>query len=643
MIKNKRILITFLCALLTINSCMTKPKHPELIDADLPKLIPLRDFIINRDFNYNYKLSPDGTKIAWLGSHKGMTIFYKEIGTDDVKIIDTHSKRNIYGIAWAQDSRRILYLQDQEGNENHHIYLVDTENPKKEPVDLTPFEDTLALIHQIIKSDPENILIIHNHRDKKFFDLYSVNLLTQEQSLVAENPGDVYEWITDKSGDLRGRLLLRDNGENTLEIVNNQGNWETILKGSFEDEFYFMGFTPDDKGMWLISNINRERISFISLDLETGEEKLIYEDPNVDLDYVAISNKTGQPLVAFSCPDYPALYFFDDRLKKDMEKFLTGEPAGFYNLSFNDNENLMTFTFYTDKAMDHYLLNRETGEEEIINRHPTYIYEEILATVEPISFESRDGLTIHGYLTLPKGTGGRCIPMVLFVHGGPWWRDYWGYNDQVQFLANRGYAVLQINYRGSTGYGRSFMEAAVGEFAGKMHDDLIDGVEWAIEKGIADPEKIAIYGGSYGGYATLVGLTFTPDVFACGVDVVGMSNLVTLLESTPEYWEVWMPLWYKYVGDPNDPEDRKEMEEKSPLFKIDNIIRPLLIAQGGNDPRVKQRESDQMVEAMIEAGKEVEYILFPDEGHGFTFWKNRLVFYRRMEDFLAEHLGGRSR
>jgi dipeptidyl aminopeptidase/acylaminoacyl peptidase len=261
--------------------------------------------------------------------------------------------------------------------------------------------------------------------------------------------------------------------------------------------------------------------------------------------------------------------------------------------------------------------------------------------MKPISFKSRDNLNIHGYLTVPKGTSGENLPMVLLVHGGPWNRDRWGYNPMVQFLANRGYAVLQINFRGSSGYGHNFLEAGADEWAGKMHNDLIDGVRWAIDEGVANPEKIAIMGSSYGGYAALVGLAFTPERFACGVDVFGPSNLVTLLESSPKYWKFGMSMMYRHIGNPNNPEDRRTMEAKSPLFHVDKITKPLLIVQGGKDVRVTVKESEQIVAAVRKAGKDVKYIFFDNEGHGIRSWSNMLHYLSKLESFLAKHLGGR--
>jgi dipeptidyl aminopeptidase/acylaminoacyl peptidase len=632
--------------ILLVSGCSTLPVHPTLVESDLPRLIPLRDFYLNIDTKFDYKVSPDGKRLAWLEvKDRRLTIYFKTIGKDDTQTIDSHSSKHIYGASWLQDNRHILFHQDQDGNENHHVYIVDTDHPDDKPVDITPFKGTKARIHQVIKSDPNHILVQHNKLDKKIFDLYKIDIKTKTQTLIAENPGNVSAWITDEHGTLRSRILknkTRDPDSYWIfEMRTSTNDWEPIMTWKLDETVSFLSFTPDDNGVWLLSNKGRDRISLIRLNLSTKAETLIYEDSQVDLKNVFISNITKKPLLAVSYPAYQKLHFFDQDLKAEFENLKQGN-AGITLSETDNNERVMTLNVFTDKRIDFFLYNRDTRNKVLLDSSPMSVYEDQLSIVQPISFKARDGLTIPGHLTIPKGTSGKNLPMVLLVHGGPWSRDYWEYNNTVQFLANRGYAVLQINYRGSSGYGHSFMEAGHREFAGKMHDDLIDGVKWTVDKGIVDPKKVCIFGGSYGGYATLVGLTFTPDVFACGVDLVGISNLVTFAESVPENWDLYMDFWHKYVGDPKNLEDRKEMEAKSPLFRVDKIIKPLLIGQGANDPRVSQKESDQIVEAMEKAGKKVEYMRFPDEGHGLRNWQNRLRFYRKVEDFLAEHLGGRS-
>jgi len=630
--------------LFVFNACAVAPKHPALKDAKVQDLIPLRHFFINKETTFGFKVSPDGKKLGWIAvKNRRLTIHLKTIGEKNVKTVRNAGSRNIYGFAWSSNSRRILFRQDLNGDENYHIYMVDSENPEQKPVDLTPYKDTRARIHQIIRNDPVNILVAHNSRDKRLFDLYRINLTTLEQSLVAQNPGKVMGWTTDDDGNLKARYRRSANRKRVVEMFQPETDtWKYFLTLNFEDRLKILNFPAGKQEIWALSNRGRDRISLIRLNLKNGEEKLVYEDSEGDVGYVVMSQITKAPLIAASFPDYPKLHFFEPTVEADVMVLRDQTPMGIRIQSADHDERIVTVATYTDKGSSHHLYFRDTRKKVLLSRDPIFRYRDVLATMKPISYKSRDGLKFNGYLTTPNGTFGKPVPMVLFVHGGPWARDYWGYRSTVQFLANRGYAVLQINYRGSTGYGRIFKEAAKGEFAGKMHTDLIDGVRWAISQGIADPDKIAIYGHSFGGYAALVGLTFTPNVFACGVDVVGISNLISFLKAVPKYWKIWMPYWYRYVGNPNKPADRRKMKSKSPLFHIDRIKRPLLIVQGENDPRVKRQESDQIVAALNKAGKTVEYILFEDEGHSIRNWQNRLIFYRRLEDFFAEHLGGMS-
>jgi dipeptidyl aminopeptidase/acylaminoacyl peptidase len=636
--------IILLTALLLLSGCVTAARHTSLQQTRLPRLISIKDLLFNTSSRFAYRISPDGKTLAWLAV-KGtrLTIHFRARDGKQVERIRNPHGRNIRGFRWAADSRHLYYQMDRDGDENTHIYMVDSRQPERAPVDLTPFENAKAVIHRVVRDDPQHILITHNRRDPEVFDLYRYNLAKMEFELLAENPGDVLAWITDRDGSLRGRIRKTRDDKKHLELkMVSTGGWRPLKTWRFDDQVNVHGFTQDRKGMWLLSNHRRERVSLVRLDLQSGKETLVYADPEYDLGGIMISDLTRKPLVALIEADYPRRHFFDRALARDAELFAGEGHYGLAVRSADYRERVATVLRYTDKGADFYLFDRDRKSKELLARHPLHEYRHELAATRAISFTARDGLPLHGYLTLPNARAAGPLPMVLFVHGGPWARDTWRFNPHVQFLANRGYAVLQVNYRGSHGYGRSFMEAAIGEFAGKMHDDLIDGVSWAVNDGIADRERICIFGGSYGGYATLVGMTFTPGVFACGVDIVGPSNLVTLVESVPDYWRPWMQWWYRYVGNPDDPQQRKEMERRSPLFKAHQVRNPLLIAQGANDPRVKRQESEQIVAALRQAGKEVNYMLFDNEGHGIRRWKNKLKFYRRMEDFLARHLGGRS-
>ena len=628
----------------SLNGCSTAPTHKNLRSASLPKLIPLRDFVANTKSSYGYQVSPDGKKLAWLAV-KGtkLAIHFKQINSNKVQTINTQSGKSVGNFNWAQDSRTLFYYEDTLGDENYHVFKVSIDKPNAKSVDLTPLKGVRVFITKIPRNDPHHIYVSHNQRDKSVFDLYRLNLKTNQLTLIAKNPGDAEGVLIDDSGKLRARYRKLSDNRKSLESLSADGkHWKKVIDWDFEDSLRVLDFTPDSNSVWVISNIGVDKKSLYKMDIRTGKMQPVYAESDVDLDGVSISKVTKKPVYAASMPDYPRLHFFDAKLEAEFNR-VKQKHDGYISVVSTDNaERTIVFFVSKEKKREYYLYNRDSGETSLIGKNPLAKHVSKLSDTKAISYKSRDGLTIHGYLTIPKGLEGKRVPMILQVHGGPWARDRYGPNHRIQFLANRGYAVLQVNYRGSTGYGKKFKQAAIREFAGKMHDDLIDGVNWAIKQGVADKEKVCIKGGSYGGYATLVGMTFTPDVFACGVDVVGMSNLVTLIKNVPAYWKSGMPLWYKYVGHPNNPEDVKDMESRSPLFKVNAVKNPLMVVQGANDPRVTQLESDQIVKALRASGKEVEYLLFKDEGHGIRKWTNNLIYHRKMEDFLAKHLGGRS-
>ncbi len=637
---NKPLALALLAA-----GCAMSPATPAPPAASPPELIALRHFFASRESNWGYRVSPDGTRLGWIASHGGRsTVHFRTLGVDDIRPIDTHSRRTVFEFAWAADSRRILYLQDQDGDENYHVYLTSIERPDDRPVDLTPAPGSRAWIARVMRSDPSHVVIAWNKRDRALFDLYRANLDTGEQTLIAENPGDVIDWLTDWEGRPRARIRRLSPSERALEVLR-EGRWVELQRLDLEEfNVQMLGVTADDRGLWLLSSRGRDRLSLVRVDLATGAETLVHEDPRRDLEWAIMSERSRSPVAVVTYPGRQAIHFFDPTLEADLQILRREVPTGLHISGFGADERLVTAQVFTEKGYENYLVDRRTKERRFLGRHQMVQFADALATTEPIALTARDGVRLHGYLTRPPGYVAPG-PMVLLVHGGHWFRDYWGYSSVVQFLANRGYVVLQVDYRGSTGYGRAFRELAVGEYAGKMHDDLIDAVRWAVMAGVADPARVAIYGASYGGYASLVGMTFTPDAFACGVAIVGISNLVTFYETVPPYWKLGvMPLLHKYVGDPARPEDRRRLEEKSPLFKAHQVQRPLLIIHGAKDARVNVRESEQMVAALTQAGKDVRYVVFPDEGHRRDYgnWRNALRHYSEVEDFLAGCLGGRT-
>ena len=611
--------------------------HPALKNAVLPPFIAVEDFFQYRNATREWKVSPDGKWLSWAAFEDGRLVIH-------FRPVAGHGGQHVLAASsyyyWTLDSRRFLTIGSRGGYENSHIYLADPAKPDQDPVDLTPFKDeTRAYVVGFVEADPGVVLVGHNNRDKGVFDLYRIDLNTQKSTLICQNPGNVNVWILDRQGVLRARIIYQGSEKEALEVkAGDEGVWREALSWRPDEQIEFLDFTPDGRGLYLLSNVGRDRLSLVAFDPETGKERLIFEDPAVDLSRVLISRVSGQPMVIFSDPGYPQAVFLDESLQKDFSYLAKEAPVGVQVISADLKERHVVIKVSTDRTERYELVNRDTGERTVLGNHFLSKFHDDLAAVKPISFKSRDGLTLHGYLTRPPGASGR-LPMVLLVHGGPWARDDWTLDPEVQFLANRGYAVLQVNFRGSTGYGRSFMEAAAREFGRKMHTDLLDAVAWAVDQGVADPDKIAIYGGSYGGYAALVGMTFSPDTFACGVDYAGISDLGSFVKNAPKSWKLGLYQWMRFVGNPDDPKDLEEMKARSPLYKADQVRRPLLIAHGANDPRVQKDQASQMVRALRQAGKEVDYLLLPDEGHGVS---HHSIFYRKLEDFLAKHLGGRT-
>ena len=630
-------------------SCGEQPaRHQSLLNSSLPKLLPVREFVANTSYNGNYTVSPDGKKLAWIAVHQfGRAIFVKTIGKDNAHPMELFSGY----FRWASDSRRLLLLKGNKGDEQSHVWVLDTDQPKDPAVDLTPFANTHADIKDVI-SNSNSILIVHNHRDVHSFDLYRTDIVSHKSELVAQNPGDVASWITDNNGELFGRTRYSVN-HNWLEIK--QGNsWRSIYSWQPTDSVEVLSVTTDHQRLWLRSNRGRDRVAILSISAKDGSEKLFKEDPDVDVSEVRISSITDEPMFAQFYPDYPRTDVYDSTLGNGLQSFrnsLMSERKQFLGLEILNCDRLeenFILSVYDHSGKSYYLWNRKSGESKLLGDDATRRFAADLAPIRPVAFKSRDGLMLHGYLTLPQGVTPHKLPMVLLVHGGPFVQDTWANPDwppnttRVQFLANRGYAVLQVNFRGSTGYGRKFYEAAIGEFAGKMQLDLLDATGWAIREGVADPDHVAIMGASYGGYATLFALTQSPKTFACGIDIFGPSNLVSLLEKFPPYWQSIMPTWYRFVGDTASTEVRRNLTEKSPLKSASMVERPLLIIQGANDVRSTVDQSDSMVAALRAAGKTVEYVKISGMGHGIEHWTQGLKIYRKTEDFLSECLGGRS-
>lgn len=601
--------------------------------------IPLKDFFDNPKIS-SAAISPDGRQLAFLapeGTRMNVWVCNDPENLDSAKAITHDTQRGIMHFAWTRDSRYVLFEQDRDGDENFHVFRADPLHPNAKAVDLTPMAGARAEVIDLPRGRHAEAIVATNSRDKHFFDAYRLDLKTGELQLIEKNPGDVDSWHVDSHGDIRA--CTAQVGTKTEIRVRDSatGPFRTLATYTDEDSPTVHGFSADSTYLYFSSARDADAERLVKLDLKTGKETLIDADPDYDLSEVLISDRNNQLLGVAYNKDRLTYKPFDKQFARDLEilrKLHEGELL-FRSSTDDEQKWIIAYDSPTDPGAT-YLYDRATGHAQFLYRPRPWLPHEGLADMQPISFQSRDGLTIHGYLTLPKGVAAKNLPTVLVVHGGPWARDEWGYDPEAQFLANRGFAVLQINYRGSTGYGKKFLNAGNREWGGKMLDDLIDGVDWIVRQGIADKKRIGIYGGSYGGYATLSALAFRPKVFACGVDYVGVSNLLTFMNTIPPYWETFRDLMYKRVGDPKI--DQELLRARSPLFAADKIEAPLFVAQGYNDPRVNHTEADQIVRALKANGKPVEYLVKMDEGHGFENPENRLDFYEKMEAFLEKHL-----
>lgn len=606
-----------------------------------PQLIP-RDILFGNPQRSSPRLSPDGKYLAYIApDEKNVLQVWLQTSPEepDRKLTDD-KKRGIRAYFWTYNPEQLIYLQDSDGDENFHLYSVNINSNVVR--DLTPFQGVKAQPIDLDPEFPDEVLVGLNLSDAQKFDVYRINLNNGAVEFDTENPGNIVGWTADAGFLVRAATAATpDGGTDLLYRDTVEKDWEVLRHWDADEEGGAIGFSKDGNTLYILGSHDANAERLLALDLSSREESVIARDEQYDVGSVMV-HPTQRHIQAVSFyEDKERWQVLDESIAADFEA-IRQVRQGEFAIGSRDLEDKNWIVAYVtdDGPVYYYRYHRESHQSTLLFSNRPELEELPLAGMEPISFQARDGLTIHGYLSLPVGSNGRNLPVVLFVHGGPWVRDTWGYSASVQWLANRGYGVLQLNYRGSTGYGKAFLNAGNRQWGAAMHDDLIDGVNWLIDQGIADPKRIAIMGGSYGGYATLVGLTFTPEVFTCGVDIVGPSNLVTLIQSVPPYWKPLMSMFAHRVGDIETEEEF--LKERSPLFYADRIVKPLLIGQGANDPRVKQAESEQIVEAMRKAGKPVEYVLYTDEGHGFARPENRLHFYAIAEEFLAKYLGGRA-
>lgn len=637
-----------LLTLLTMPTLQAREPEPTPT-GDKTGLIPRAVLFGNPD-KQAPRLSPDGKYLSYLAPVDGvMNVWVGPADNPDAaKPVTKDTNRGIRSYFWAYTNNHILYTQDKGGDENWHVYRVDLKT--NETKDLTPLEKVAAQVEGVSHKFPGEILVGLNDRDEQLHDIHRVNLLTGERQLVQKNPGFA-GFLTDEDFRVRFASKFTPDGGVAFYQPTGKDDWKEFLKVPMEDSLTTnpAGFDKTGDILYLLDSRGRDTAALTTLDLKTGKQTVIAQDPKADAGGI-LAHPTENTIQAVSFTyDRTRWDFKDDAVKKDFE-ILSKVADGEINIGSRTlDDRTWVVAFLMDNGpVRYYVYDRDTKKARFLFTNRKALEGLPLQKMHSRVIKSRDGLDLVSYLTLPPGSDPdgdgvptKPVPMVLNVHGGPWARDDWGFDPEHQLLANRGYAVLSVNFRGSTGFGKKFLNAGNKEWAGKMHDDLIDAVDWAVKEKIADPEKVAIYGGSYGGYATLVGLTFTPEKFACGVDIVGPSNIITLLSTIPPYWAPALQLFKDRVGDHTTEEGKKELLARSPLTLVEKIRKPLLVAQGANDPRVKQSEADQIVKAMQEKKIPVTYVLFPDEGHGFARPANRLAFNAVTEAFLARHLGGR--
>ncbi|HEY7882266.1 MAG TPA: prolyl oligopeptidase family serine peptidase [Streptosporangiaceae bacterium] len=613
------------------------------------ELIP-RQVLFGNPERVSPALSPDGTMLAWLAPRDGVLNVWVAPGGGSsgdgidwaaARVVTDDTDRGIRQFAWAHDGRHLLYLQDTGGDENWRLHDVDLQTMQRR--DLTPFEGVHTQIIAMEKKFPTDVLVGLNLDNPQLHDVYRLDLVTGELVKEVENPGFA-GWLADTQLVVRGAIAPKPDGGMTVLVRDDPAaDWRPLLEVPPDDALTtdLFSFSADGLSVLAASSVDTDTARLVRIDLATGATEVLAEDPEADVDGARLHPDTKEPQIVTFRKDRTEYRVLDPDVADDLTAIRAlhhGDP-GLLNRDHADSTWLLGFT-NDSGPVPFYSFDRAAKQGRFLFDHQPALSQYQLASMEPFSFTARDGLTIHGYVTFPPEAGRSGLPAVLNVHGGPWARDYWGFNPEAQWLANRGYLCVQVNYRGSTGYGKGFVNAGDREWAGKMHDDLLDAVAHVTGQGWADPDRVAIYGGSYGGYAALVGATFTPDVFRCAVDIVGPSNLKTLIETVPPYWAPMIAQFHRRLGDPE--KDADFLWSRSPLSRASAIRIPLLIAQGANDPRVKQAESEQIVAALTAAGIDHEYMLFPDEGHGFAKPENRLKFYAAAERFLAKHLGGRS-
>ena len=618
--------------------------HPTLKDAKLPPLLPLALIAgSDADTRTNFQISPDGRWLAWSQRNGGRSqIHLRPMAGGDAVVVRTPTGSSNF--RWLPDSRRLRYALDNGGNENTQIWIVDSQNPTAAPRNVTPWAGTANFV-STTRLDGDEILLFSNRRDRRVFDAYRLSLSGDLTPVLHErNPGRVDRAYFDRKARLVARSLRAGaDGKRAFEFC--PGVVTTcarVFDMEWDEQVSIVDIAPDEEEVWALSNRGRDRVAVVRLNLRSGVERVMHADPKVDVDSIWFNSETREPVLAIQWPDRQRLHAFGTGIGPELAAM--GNESGADVVSILSHDNAMRWFVLgvqsKGSATRTILYDAQNKERTLLTAGAWDAYRESMSPLTPVEYKARDGLSINGYLTLPAGAPGKNLPAVVLVHGGPWLRDYGTLGTTAQFLANRGYAVLQVNYRGSNGYGRAFLRGGIGELGGKMQDDVDDGVKWLIAQGIADPAKIALMGSSYGGFATFVGMTRTPTQFAAGVANVGITDLPAFIDLVPEYWD--RSRWNRYLGPSNTVEGRAAMWQRSPLAHVNKLERPMLITHGANDVRVRKDQSERFYGAARALGKPVEFHLFENEGHSLGRSENRLIFFAKVETFLAKHLGGRA-
>ncbi len=616
-------------------------KREVMLRASPVRLIP-RDILFGNPVKASPRIAHNGAQLAYLAPVDNvLNIWVKTLGKDDDHVITHDTHRGIRSVAWSPDDTSVLYLQDKNGDENWRIYSASLDGQVIQ--DLTPFDNVQARIVDIDSDKPHDILIELNKDNPALHDIYKLTLSSGQLTLLEKNPGNVASWIPDDQWNIRGKLLSLDDGSGELWVRDTPtAGWRLLAQFNPDDAqlVEIIGFSKDGKTIAMLDPRDTNTNKLVAVDVVMGNITVMYHDHHYDITAVIQQPKTKRIQAVTVTKARQEIVVLDSTIQHDIETIKDATRGDIALIDRDDADKFWVVGVKLDiEPAAYYLYLRDNHKVEFLFDSKPALRNYKLAPMEPFTITSRDGLKLEGYVTYPIGVEHRNLPVVVNVHGGPYARDTWGYSSEAQWFANRGYISAQINYRGSTGYGKDFVNASTKEWGAKMHDDILDTVNYFVSNGIADPKRIALYGGSYGGYEALVGAAFTPDVFSCAVDIVGPSNLLTLLTSLPPYWIHARRNFYNKVGDPTS--EQAFLKSRSPLFSAHNIKIPVLIAQGANDPRVKRAESEQIVEALKEHKIPYEYLLFPDEGHGFARPENKLKFYEAAEKFLARCLGGR--